>query len=127
MPPFFDGFKAEIIGDAVILCFARELLARRFPEIPKSKYAKISWILVSNFELNVIAAETRTPPAVHKCETWKTAASGFEARVGELFLQKGYSAARRFLEPLFIARFDIPAMAAAWQKHEKLNAIYKIK
>lgn len=127
MPPFFDGYKAEIIGDAVILLFAREFLARRFPEIPKTKYAKISWILVSNFELNIIAAETKTPNAQHKTQDWKCAASGFEARVGEIFIQKGYSAARRFLEPLFAARFDLPAMAANWKKYEKLNAIYKNK
>lgn len=125
-PPNFDDFKAEIVGDAVILLIARGLLARRFPEIEKYKYAKITWILVSNKELNVIAEQTKTAPAIHKCETWKNAASGFEVRVGKIFIQKGFTAARNFVEPLFLARFDIPAMAASFKaRNVKLNAIYK--
>lgn len=125
MPPSFDDLKAEIVGDAVILLIAREMLARRFPEIPKFKYAKIVWILVSNKELNVIAENTQTAPAIHKCETWKTAASGFEARIGKIFAAKGYSAARRFVERQFLARFDILAMASNCRKHEQLIPIYK--
>lgn len=124
-PNRFDRLaKLEQIGDAVILLLARELLLICFPHIPKRKWTKILWILVSNVELDALARVTKSEDT-HPAPRWKGLASAFEARLGTIYLTQGLDAAREFFRPLILARFDIEAMAAAWKKEEKLIPIYK--
>jgi dsRNA-specific ribonuclease len=124
-PARFDRLhKFEQIGDAVILLLARELLYTDFPHIPKRKWTKILWIIVSNVELDALAKVTNSEET-HPVPRWKGLASAFEARLGTIFLTQGLDEAREFFRPLVLARFDIEAMASAWRKEEKLVAVYK--
>lgn len=124
-PNYFDRLnKFEQLGDAVILLLARELLFDEFPEIPKRKWTKILWILVSNAELNVLAEITGSEDT-HPAPRWKGLASAFEARIGTIYHAQGLDAAREFFRPLILSRFNIPAMAQAWKKEERLSPIYK--
>ena len=122
--PFDRLLKLEQIGDAVILLLSRELLLTCFPHIPKKKWTKILWIIVSNRELNILAKITCSEDT-HPAPRWKGLASAFEARLGTIFLTQGIDAAREFFRPLILNRFDVEAMAAAWKKEEKLAAVYK--
>ncbi len=116
------ALKLEMIGDALVMLFSREILYMEYPEIPKRYYCKIQAIMVSNKVLNHLAEQIEMPP---QDISWKGRARSFETHLGRLYLEQGIEPAKKLFASLIMKHLDLIAMSAAWHPAQKLHAIYR--
>ncbi len=104
--PHFDNQRLEFLGDAVIQLILTESLYRRFPAFSEGRLTKLRSRLVSKPALHALAAQIdlgvyllmgKGEEASGGRERQSTLADAFEALVGAVYLDGGFTVACDFL------------------------------
>jgi len=114
LDPSLDNEKYEHLGDTVLGMAVTHLLMKRFPCIRVGPSTKIRSMIVGNPNLAEISLKYKLPDKLrlHPAQaiTLRTSthiqADVFEAFIGGLFLDQGFEAVKRWIEPLFTPYAD---------------------
>lgn len=107
--------RLEFLGDAVLELATTEFLYERFPEKPEGELTAFRSALVKTVTLAQVATRlglgeqlymSKGEEATGGRSNVSLLADTFEAVVGALYLDQGYSAAKRFLEQELFVEFD---------------------
>ena len=122
--------RLEFLGDGVLGCAVAETLYARFPGLPEGKLTQLRASLVRKETLAEVGAELDVASVLRigsASITESILADAVEAIFGAIFLDAGYSAARKAVETAFepfLARLDPFAVTkdAKTQLQERLQA-----
>jgi ribonuclease-3 len=118
--PHFDNQRLEFLGDAVLQLILTEDLYRMFPDFPEGRLTKLRSQLVSRralarfaltIDLGSYVLLGKGEEATGGRRRMSTLADGFEALIGAVYLDTGYSGARDLVLRLFQA--EIEALAGS--------------
>jgi ribonuclease-3 len=118
--PHFDNQRLEFLGDAVLQLILTEDLYRMFPDFPEGRLTKLRSQLVSrralarfalSIDLGSYVLLGTGEEATGGRRRMSTLADGFEALIGAVYLDIGYTGARDLVLRLFQA--EIEALAGS--------------
>ncbi len=118
--PHFDNQRLEFLGDAVLQLILTEDLYRMFPDFPEGRLTKLRSQLVSRralarfaltIDLGSYVLLGKGEEATGGRRRMSTLADGFEALIGAVYLDTGYSGARDLVLRLF--QSEIEALAGS--------------
>jgi ribonuclease-3 len=118
--PHFDNQRLEFLGDAVLQLILTEDLYRMFPDFPEGRLTKLRSQLVSrralarfalSIDLGSYVLLGKGEEATGGRRRMSTLADGFEALIGAVYLDIGYTGARDLVLRLFQA--EIEALAGS--------------
>jgi ribonuclease-3 len=121
--PYLDNERLEFLGDAILDFVAAEFLYQRYPEMSEGELTSLRAALVKGESLARFATDLQLPPylfmsrgedAAGGRERAPLLAGAFEALLGALYLDQGFTAARDF-----VVRFVSPA--AEQIRHQRLD------
>jgi ribonuclease-3 len=107
--------RLEFLGDAVLELAVTEELYARFPDKPEGELTSYRAALVNSAMLSAIATDLAMNDylLLSRGEAKDTGrarqfilANAFEAVIGALYLDRGYEAARAFIDRVLISRLD---------------------
>lgn len=105
-----DNERLEYLGDAALDFLTAAFLFRRYPEMDEGQLTRLRSALVRTEQLAAFAAELGVGPLIRLGRGEEEAGgrerapllcAAFEAIVGAYYLDSGFEAVRRFVEPLF--------------------------
>ena len=105
-----DNERLEFLGDAVLDCLSGAFLYNRYPEMREGQLTRMRSALVRTEQLAAFAAELGVGSLIRLGKGEEEAGgrerapllcATFEAIVGAYYLDSGFEAVRRFVEPLF--------------------------
>jgi ribonuclease III len=117
--PFVSNERLEFLGDAALDLVVAEHLYKRYPEFTEGGLTKLRSQIVnaatlaaqarkSNLGKLLIVSESAEQNGVRSSET--ALADAFEAVIGAIYLDGGYSAAQGFLERTILNQLDFCAL-----------------
>ncbi|MCW1921169.1 ribonuclease III [Luteolibacter arcticus] len=118
--PHFDNQRLEFLGDAVLQLILTEDLYRMFPDFPEGRLTKLRSQLVSrralarfalSIDLGSYVLLGKGEEATGGRRRMSTLADGFEALIGAVYLDIGYTGARDLVLRLF--QSEIEALAGS--------------
>jgi ribonuclease-3 len=118
--PHFDNQRLEFLGDAVLQLILTEDLYRMFPDFPEGRLTKLRSQLVSRralarfaltIDLGSYVLLGKGEEATGGRRRMSTLADGFEALIGAVYLDIGYTGARDLVLRLF--QSEIEALAGS--------------
>ena len=118
--PHFDNQRLEFLGDAVLQLILTEDLFRMFPDFPEGRLTKLRSQLVSrralarfalSIDLGSYVLLGKGEEATGGRRRMSTLADGFEALIGAVYLDIGYTGARDLVLRLF--QSEIEALAGS--------------
>jgi len=118
--PHFDNQRLEFLGDAVLQLILTEDLFRMFPDFPEGRLTKLRSQLVSRralarfaltIDLGSYVLLGKGEEATGGRRRMSTLADGFEALIGAVYLDSGYTGARDLVLRLF--QSEIEALAGS--------------
>lgn len=118
--PHFDNQRLEFLGDAVLQLILTEDLYKMFPDFPEGRLTKLRSQLVSRralarfaltIDLGSYVLLGKGEEATGGRRRMSTLADGFEALIGAVYLDSGYTGARDLVLRLF--QSEIEALAGS--------------
>lgn len=113
----------ELVGDALVRFLILDHLHQNY-RCPRYTYTPIAFLITSNAELNVLAAEGGLAPFAWRGDR-KALASALEEHVYALFISDGLEAARNRFITLIENRYDLAAMAQSFDPRRGIISVLK--
>jgi len=107
-----DNERLEFLGDAVLTTAVSAWLVARYPELPEGTLTKMRSVVINRQTLGQIGVSLGLGGLIHLgrgeatsggAQRSSVVGSALEALLGAVFLERGYDAARRFVETLVLS------------------------